>query len=230
MIRATRSARLKRLHEALSEGEPVSLNALIEVAGGDHASVVGDLRHLRSDLGAPLRFSDGGYRYLSEFELPVLAVCLQQYELQSSVVSEGPELVWSAQHLELDYPVQVRAMLGGAEIAHHMEVRSRTLARLAHPAILPIYDRGRIDEDTANESNGQFERDMRWVALSADYETDLTTYRASSWKRLLQSLVSLLDALAYAHAHDVYLLRALPAQVLATSDHRAGAVAPHPGE
>ena len=220
MIRATRSARLKRLHEALSEGEPVSLNALIEVAGGDHASVVGDLRHLRSDLGAPLRFSDGGYRYLSEFELPVLAVCLQQYELQSSVVSEGPELVWSAQHLELDYPVQVRAMLGGAEIAHHMEVRSRTLARLAHPAILPIYDRGRIDEDTANESNGQFERDMRWLALSADYETDLTTYRASSWKRLLQSLVSLLDALAYAHAHDVYLLRALPAQVLATSDHR----------
>ena len=87
-------------------------------------------------------------------------------------------------------------------------------------AILPIYDRGRIDEDTANESNGQFERDMRWVALSADYETDLTTYRASSWKRLLQSLVSLLDALAYAHSHDVYLLRALPAQVLATSDHR----------
>ena len=111
-------------------------------------------------------------------------------------------------------------MLGGAEIAHHMEVRSRTLARLAHPAILPIYDRGRIDEDTANESNGQFERDMRWVALSADYETDLTTYRASSWKRLLQSLVSLLDALAYAHSHYVYLLRALPAQVLATSDNR----------
>ena len=89
MIRATRSARLKRLHEALSEGEPVSLNALIEVAGGDHASVVGDLRHLRSDSW-PLRFSDGGYRYLSEFELPVLAVCLQQYEL-SRASSRGPE-------------------------------------------------------------------------------------------------------------------------------------------
>ena len=96
MMRATRSARLKRLHQALSEGLPVSLNDLIDIAGADRASVVSDLRHLRTDLGAPLRFSDGGYRYLTSYELPVLAVCLENYELQSSVESEGPELAWSA--------------------------------------------------------------------------------------------------------------------------------------
>jgi tetratricopeptide (TPR) repeat protein/biotin operon repressor len=220
MMRATRSARLKRLHQALSEGLPVSLENLIQAAGADRATVVADIRHLRSDLGAPIRFVDGGYRYLSAYELPVLAVCLEHYELQQSIDLVGPELAWSAHHVGLDEPVQVRAMLGGPEVAHHMEARSRLLARLLHPGILSIYDRGQIDEVTAFESDGQLEQDMRWMVLPSIYDSDLSAYTAHAWKPLLESILTLLEAAAYAHAHGAFLIRALPAQVLASSDQR----------
>jgi tetratricopeptide (TPR) repeat protein len=221
MLRATRSARLKRLHEALSIGHPVSLESLILASGAERKVVVADLRHLRSDLGAPLRFADGGYRYMVPFELPVLAVCLAEFELEQTIDTIGQEVAWSARHLGLDTAVQVRARVGGEAASRYAETLGRSLARMLHPGILPVYDRGVVDAATANSSDGQLETGMNWLAVPAGFDTDLSRFRVDNWKQLFDLLLTLIEAAGYAHSHGAYLLRVDPSQVLGMSRSNA---------
>ncbi|MDE0882821.1 MAG: tetratricopeptide repeat protein, partial [Myxococcota bacterium] len=56
-----------------------------------------------------------------------------------------------------------------------------------------------------------------WMAIPAVFDTHLGNLQVQGWKELFDLLVRIIDGLAYAHAHDAYALRLIPASVLAMS-------------
>ncbi|MGM0557173.1 MAG: protein kinase domain-containing protein [Myxococcota bacterium] len=127
--------------------------------------------------------------------------------------------IWRARHREtrLEVAIKViteeRARRPKYHALFHREARS--IASLDHPGIVKLYDYGRISEETAVRTGGEFVEGSPYLAmefceeLSLDQAADL-----DDWSQVRTLLLSVLDGLAHAHARGVIHRDIKPGNIL----------------
>ena len=137
--------------------------------------------------------------------------------------------VWRAVHAAEEVPVAIK-VLTTAHAREDAFVRAlrneiHAAARLHHPAIILLFDRGEVDRDAAASSEGRLVAGSPWFAMELASHGALSPRRFplpfSTTKTLL---LSLLDALAHAHARGVIHRDLKPGNILlcAPDDARPG--------
>lgn len=116
--------------------------------------------------------------------------------------------VWRAYHEEDQTEVAIKVILRHAareaSYADAFEREIQTIARLNHPAIIELYDYGRIDHEAARQSNGWLVEDTPYLAMELAQYNSLGNWIAYlSWDDIASILFVTLDALSHAHAHGV---------------------------
>ncbi len=116
--------------------------------------------------------------------------------------------VWRAVHRSRSVPVAVKivtAPAGRAERYRRMfadEVRST--ARLDHPAVIRLHDHGEVPPDVAELTGGRLPRGAPYLVMEWVGAGTLRSRKGRMvWAGLRSTLLTLLDALAHAHARGV---------------------------
>jgi serine/threonine protein kinase/predicted ATPase len=135
-----------------------------------------------------------------------------RYRVQKSLGAGGFGAVYLGHDTELDRPVAIKVLRGGADVpraeADRFLQEARRLARLSHPGIVTVHDVGVHD--------GQ-------VYIVSDYldGPDLAAWlkhNSPTWHEAARIVSALADALAHAHARLVVHRDVKPANVLLTPD------------
>jgi len=142
-----------------------------------------------------------------ELELP------ERYQARTLIDQGGMALVYRARDRELDRDVAVKVLGAGAT------GEARRTARLEHPGIVPVYDRGVLPDGRGwyamREVRGQT---LGQVAARVRRFHDGTRWREppDGWSlhRLIDAGHSVAQALAYAHEHGVIHRDVKPANVM----------------
>ena len=132
--------------------------------------------------------------------------------------------VWSGAHAAQQVPVAVKVMTG--ERARNEQYRAafrdevQAVASLDHPGIVMVFDHGEVGPETEAAAHGLLPAGSPYLAMEL---SDLGTLAesaptAESWSELRGILLSLLDALAHAHARGVVHRDLKPTNVLVFGD------------
>ena len=127
--------------------------------------------------------------------------------------------VWRGRHETSHLPVAVKVLRpddrwtgGGAELFRR-EVRAT--ASMHHPAVVHVLDYGLVSAEAARASGGRLTSGAPWMAMELCSGGTLQGYRgALGWPRIRPVLLTLLDALAHAHARGFVHRDVKPANVL----------------
>jgi eukaryotic-like serine/threonine-protein kinase len=118
-----------------------------------------------------------------------------KYRLELQLGAGGMGVVWSAYHLELETPVAIKLLRGhDPSLAQRLKLEARAAARLAHPAILRVFDVAETDE-----GDPFIVMDL----LSGETLASALARGNVSALRAVQLLLPIADALAFAHEHGV---------------------------
>jgi serine/threonine protein kinase/tetratricopeptide (TPR) repeat protein len=150
-------------------------------------------------------------------------IALGPFDLFAEIGRGGAGQVWSAVHRDQHLPVAVK-FLSPQRATHptfravfHNEVRA--VAALDHPAIVRVFDYGEVSARVAAASEGRIALGSPYLIMELVRGGTLDDVAGRlAWSELRAVLVSLLDALAHAHARGVIhrdikpgnVLRALP--------------------
>ncbi len=141
----------------------------------------------------------------------------------------GMARVWRGRHEKQGVEVAIKVM--DARVSRSAKWRDsfrdeiRAVAGLQHPGIILVFDHGLVDGATSGAANGQLPARAPWLAMELAQRGSLDRLdEVLSWPELKSLLLSLLDALAHAHARGVVHRDLKPANVLlgSASDHRPG--------
>lgn len=144
---------------------------------------------------------------------------LGPFRLERRIGLGGMAAVWAAEHVssgvqaavKLIHPDGARAAMWGESLRNEV----RALARLDHPAIVPVLDHGEISEETARASGGRlFAHTPYFVMVRTDAGTLEDAPLPADHAALVRLLVRLLDALSHAHARGVIHRDVKPSNVL----------------
>ncbi|MBC8170076.1 MAG: serine/threonine protein kinase, partial [Anaerolineae bacterium] len=138
-----------------------------------------------------------------------------QYEIKSLIGRGGMATVYLGYQATIDRQVAIKVLpphLGlGGEFVERFQLEARTVARLQHPHILPLYDYGNVDDTlyfiAPYISGGSLER------LMSDGPMDPLIV-----ERLLREIASALD---YAHRQDVIHRDIKPGNILIDNEGHA---------
>lgn len=159
----------------------------------------------------------------------VSVVRLGPFLVERPIARGGMAEVWRGQHEGQRVPVAIK-VLTGVYARDDAFVRALTneihaVARLDHPGIIVVYDRGTVDDVAADASGGRLVAGSPWLAMELCSHGALSSRRFPlPWTTTRTLLLSLLDALAHAHARGVIHRDLKPGNVLI-----AGADDPRPG-
>ena len=126
--------------------------------------------------------------------------------------------VWGAEHVEQGIPAAVKIIDEGRpeqqlfRVAFRDEVRS--VARLDHPNIAAVYDCGEISAETAEASRGAMSAGAPYLAMELVEGGTLAGRSNLDWPETIKVLLSVLDALACAHAKGVIHRDIKPSNIL----------------
>ena len=137
--------------------------------------------------------------------------------------------VWRGVHHAQQVPVAVKVLTGprARDTAFVSAIANEihAVARLAHPGVIMVYDKGTITDDAEAESGGRLVAGSPWFAMELCSHGALSPRRFPlPWPTSRTLLLSLLDALAHAHARGAIHRDLKPGNVLlcAPEDPRPG--------
>lgn len=137
-----------------------------------------------------------------------MTIKLGPFELDRPIGRGGMGEVWSGRHVEQDVPVAIKVLTreGARHEAFADAFRNEVLsiARLHHPGIIMVLDYGVIEPRTAISSGGRLVEASPFIAMELARYGSLREYMGSlRWPELKAVLLTILDALAHAHARGV---------------------------
>ena len=140
----------------------------------------------------------------------------------------GMSEVWEGSHVTQGVPVAVKVMTAEqtrqAEYRRAFGTEARAVAGLEHPGIVMVFDYGEIDEAVEHASGGRARAGSPYLAMELAAHGALTAVReAVGWPEQRLLLLSLLDALAHAHARGVIHRDMKPGNVLLAERVTSGA-------
>ncbi len=129
--------------------------------------------------------------------------------------------VWSGIHHRLGTPVAVKFLtaegLQQPGFLRAFRVEARAVAALDHPGIVRVHDSGEVHTATTVASRGRIPEGTPWLAMErVDSGTLLPLVGRLRWPELHGVVLTLLDALAHAHARGVIHRDLKPGNVLVT--------------
>ncbi|MFB6350660.1 MAG: serine/threonine-protein kinase, partial [Bradymonadaceae bacterium] len=145
------------------------------------------------------------------------------FELSKFIGDGSTGQVWKGTHSVQGIDVAVKILDVGTKrswnerrfIKESFEKEIEAITSLNHPGIVRIFDVGRTDQQTADQSEGIIAADQPYIAMEYAPEGALRHHsRVSRWLDLKHLLFQLLDALAYAHSREVLHRDIKPENVL----------------
>ena len=145
---------------------------------------------------------------------------LGPFELLDVLGLGGMATVWRARHREHAVHVALKVIKTSARnqdlFVEAIRNEVRAAARLDHPAVVRVYDAGQVSPEAAERSEDELQAGSPWFAMELVEGLSLRRMRNMiDWPVLHRSLLSILDALAHAHARGVLHRDIKPANVLA---------------
>ena len=145
---------------------------------------------------------------------------LGSFALCEAIAHGSFSTVWSGYHLEQGFPVAIKVMRpaarGGTAARTAMFAREvRSLGALDHPFIVRIFDHGTLPNAFLKHRDLALLPGAPHLVLERASGGSLETMdQAPTWPFIRRVALSLLDALAHAHARGIYHLDVKPANVL----------------
>ena len=141
---------------------------------------------------------------------------LDEFTLEEPIGYGGMAEVWRGVHRERGLPVAVKVITGGSERdSEAIRYEIRAVARLDHPGIIGILDYGEVSAAAAQASEGRLLEGAPYMVMELANGGTLKDFNPPvGWPTALRVLLSLLDALAHAHARGVIHRYLKPSNVL----------------
>lgn len=150
-------------------------------------------------------------------------VQLGPFEIQSRFATGGMGEIWRGKHLSQDVPVAIKVITGANALLPEYQDEFRrevqAVARLRHPNIVEVLDYGNLPEDVAGLSGDLRPGSPYLVMEYASRGSLANQLDPLNWRDLKNILMSVLGALAHAHARDVIHRDIKPGNVLLGSHH-----------
>ena len=158
-----------------------------------------------------------------------MAIPLGPFDLHHPVGRGGMGIVWLGRHRSQNVPVAVKVITAKAasteEYRRAFQQEVRAVSALDHPGVVWIFDSGSIPEPSATASNGDLVSGSPYLVMEyASHGTLRQQTRLLPWHDVRAIVMTLLDALAHAHARGVLHRDLKPDNVLiaASGDLRPG--------
>jgi WD40 repeat protein len=132
----------------------------------------------------------------------------EEYEVDRELARGGLGRILEGQDRRLQRPVAIKELLiGGGRAAARFVREARVSARLQHPSIVPVYEAGRWPD-------GELFYTMKMISGKSLKETIDETKTLDERLALLPNIISVADAMAYAHKQRVIHRDLKPSNIL----------------
>ncbi|MBA2660832.1 MAG: protein kinase [Bradymonadaceae bacterium] len=153
-------------------------------------------------------------------------ITIGAFELVSVIGQGGMGEIWRGRHLDQNVEVAVKVMSASmANSTKHEQLFAsevRAVASLHHRGIVRVYDHGKITAAAARVSQGTLAEGSPYLVMElAEGGSLVDRPRPTHWPALMHILLQVLDALAHAHAHELFHRDLKPGNVLITDEAAA---------
>ncbi|MFW5968124.1 MAG: serine/threonine-protein kinase PknK, partial [Persicimonas sp.] len=143
------------------------------------------------------------------------------FDLHEFIGEGGMGQVWRGVHRESGEEVAIKIITRARARTEHYRRRFRrevrAMARLHHPGVITLYAHGAVSEEVDRASFGELQEGSPYLVMDLYPDGSLDHLEGQpTWEQVRSILLSLLDALAHAHARGVVHRDLKPGNLLLT--------------